>query len=160
MGILVEGATLIAVVTMMFAINWRLALLALAILPIVLVVTVYFRARLRRSSTGERSAMTRISSFLNEHLHGMTVVQLFNRESESEEEFDIYNSRYRRALILVCKHSAIFLSVQEILASIGLALMLYAGGLGVLVGWAPSLGVLVAFIQYTQRSFRPVIMLS
>ncbi|MBV7330336.1 ABC transporter ATP-binding protein/permease [Chloroflexi bacterium TSY] len=157
--VLVEGATLIAVVTMMFAINWRLALLALAILPVVLVVTVYFRARLRRSSTGERSAMARISSFLNEHLHGMTVVQLFNRESESEEEFDTYNSRYRRALILVRKHSAVFLSVQEILASIGLALMLYAGGLGVLAGWA-TLGVLVAFIQYTQRAFRPVIMLS
>ncbi|MEM7124910.1 MAG: ABC transporter ATP-binding protein [Chloroflexota bacterium] len=157
--VLVEGATLVAVLTVMFAINWRLALLAMAILPVVLAVTVYFRARLRRSSTGERSAMAHISSFLNEHLHGMTVVQLFNREGESEEEFDLYNSRYRRALIVLRHHSAVFLSVQEILAAVGLALMLYAGGYGVLAGWA-SLGVLVAFIQYTQRAFRPVIMLS
>ena len=157
--VLVEGATLIAVLTMMFTINWRLALMAVVILPVVLVVTVYFRARLRRSSTGERSAMAHISSFLNEHLHGMTVVQLFNREGESEDEFDLYNSRYRRALIVLRHHSAVFLSVQEILAAVGLALILYAGGYGVLAGWA-SLGVLVAFIQYTQRAFRPVIMLS
>jgi len=157
--VLVEGATLIAIIAVMFAVNWRLALLALAILPVVGVVTVYFRARLRRSSTGERSAMARISSFLNEHIHGLTVVQLFSREEESEEEFDLYNSRYRRSLIVLRKNSAIFLSVQEILASIGLALILYFGGLGVLGGWV-TLGVLVAFIQYTQRAFRPVIMLS
>ena len=157
--VLVEGVTLIAVLSVMFAINWRLALLVLALLPIVIVSAVYFRIRLRRSSTGERSAMARISSFLSEHLHGMTVVQLFNREGESEDEFDMYNSRYRRALIVLRHNSALFLSAQEMLGSIGLALMLYAGGRGVISGWA-SFGVLVAFIQYTQRAFRPVIMLS
>ena len=157
--VLVEGVTLIAVLSVMFAINWRLALLVLALLPIVIVSAIYFRIRLRRSSTGERSAMARISSFLNEHLHGMTVVQLFNREGESEDEFDMYNSRYRRALIVLRHNSALFLSAQEIISSIGLALMLYVGGRGVISGWA-SFGVLVAFIQYTQRAFRPVIMLS
>ena len=157
--VLVEGVTLIAVISVMFAINWRLALLAIAMLPVVLVVTVYFRRRMRRSSTGERSAMALISSFLSEHLHGMTVVQLFNREGESEEEFDLYNSSYRRSLIILRKNSAMFLSVQEVLGSIGVALILYAGGLGVLAGWA-TFGVLVAFIQYTQRAFRPIIMLS
>ncbi|MCB0081506.1 MAG: ABC transporter ATP-binding protein, partial [Caldilineaceae bacterium] len=157
--VLVEGATFLAVITMMLIINWRLALLAMAILPVVAVATIYFRKRIRRSSQGERTAMAYISSFLNEHLHGMTVVQLFNREGESEEEFDLHNSRYRRSLIVLRHHSAVFLSVQEVLASFGLGLMLYAGGLGVLSGWA-TLGVLVAFIQYTQRAFRPIIMLS
>lgn len=157
--VLVEGATFLAVVSMMFYINWRLALLALFILPVVTVVTVYFRKRIRRSSQSERTAMAHISAFLNEHLHGMTVVQLFTREEESEEEFDEYNSRYRRSLIVLRHNSAVFLSMQEVLASLGLGLMLYAGGLGVLAGWA-SLGVLVAFIQYTQRAFRPIIMLS
>jgi len=157
--VLVEGVTLIAVLSVMFAINWRLALLVLTILPIVIATAIYFRMRLRRSSTGERSAMARISSFLNEHLHGMTVVQLFNREGQSEHEFDTYNSRYRRALITLRRNSALFLSVQEIIGAVGLALMLYAGGRGVLAGWA-SFGVLVAFIQYTQRAFRPIIMLS
>ncbi|MCB0064313.1 MAG: ABC transporter ATP-binding protein, partial [Caldilineaceae bacterium] len=149
----------IAVLTMMMIINWRLALLAMVILPIVTLVTVYFRKRIRRSSQSERTAMARISSFLNEHLHGMTVVQLFNREEESAEEFDEFNSRYRRSLIVLRHNSAVFLSMQEVLAAIGLGLMLYAGGLGVLAGWA-TLGILVAFIQYTQRAFRPIITLS
>ncbi|HRW09737.1 MAG TPA: ABC transporter ATP-binding protein [Caldilineaceae bacterium] len=157
--VLVEGATFIGVITMMLIINWRLALLAMIILPIVTVVTVYFRKRIRRSSQSERTAMARISAFLNEHLHGMTVVQLFNREEESAEEFDAFNSRYRRALIILRHNSAVFLSMQEVLAAIGLGLMLYAGGLGVLAGWA-TLGILVAFIQYTQRAFRPIITLS
>jgi len=157
--VLVEGATFIAVITTMLFLNWRLALIAMMILPVVGVVTIYFRKRIRRSSQGERTAMAHISSFLNEHLHGMTVVQLFNREEESEEEFEVFNSRYRRSLVILRHHSAVFLSVQEVLAAIGLGIMLYAGGFGVVAGWA-TLGVLVAFIQYTQRAFRPIIMLS
>jgi len=115
--VLVEGATFIAVITTMLFLNWRLALIAMMILPVVGVVTVYFRKRIRRSSQGERTAMAHISSFLNEHLHGMTVVQLFNREEESEEEFEVFNSRYRRSLVILRHHSAVFLSVQEVLAA-------------------------------------------
>lgn len=157
--VLVEGVTLIVIVGVMFAVNWRLALLSLAILPIVFVVTRYFRRRIRRSSSGERTAQARISAFLNEHLHGMTVVQLFNREEESEGEFETYNKRYRDALIELRWHSAVFLSVQEVLAAIGLGLILYGGGQGVLAGWA-TLGTLVAFVQYTERAFQPVLRLS
>ena len=157
--ILVEGVTLIFIIVVMFATNWRLALLSLAVLPIVTVVTRYFRARIRNSSSGERSAMARISSFLNEHLHGMTVVQLFGYEAESEQEFEIYNSTYREALIMLRRHSAVFLSVQEILAAIAMGMILYGGGQGVLAGWA-TLGTLVAFTQYTERAFQPVLALS
>jgi ATP-binding cassette, subfamily B, multidrug efflux pump len=157
--ILVEGVTLIVIVVVMFAINWRLALVALAVLPVVAIITRYFRQRIRRSSSGERSALARISSFMNERLHGMTVVQLFGHEAESEQEFDIYNSSYRQALILLRRYSAIFLAWQEVLAAIGLGLILYGGGQGVLAGWA-TLGTLIAFIQYTERAFHPVLALS
>lgn len=157
--ILVEGVTLIVIVVVMVVLNWKLALLSLAVLPVVAVVTTYFRARIRRSSMGERSALARISSFLNEHIHGMTVVQLFNHEDESEEEFEEYNSRYREALIVLRRNSAVFLSVQEILSAVGLGLILYGGGQGVLAGWA-TLGMLVAFVQYTERAFQPVLRLS
>lgn len=157
--VLVEGVTLIVIVTVMFAINWRLALLSLSVLPLVFLVTRYFRARIRQSSSGERSAQARISAFLNEHLHGMTVVQLFNREDESEQEFEGYNKRYRDALINLRWRSAVFLSVQEILSAVGMGLILYGGGRGVLAGWA-TLGMLVAFIQYTERAFQPVLRLS
>lgn len=157
--ILVEGVTLIVIVTVMFVVNWRLALLSLAVFPVLAVATRYFRQRIRSSSSGERSAMARISAFLNEQLHGMTVVQLFGRQAESEQEFDVYNSQYRNALIVLRRHSAVFLSVQEILAAFGLGLLLYGGGQGVLAGWA-TLGMLVAFIQYTERAVQPVLKLS
>lgn len=157
--VLVEGVTLIVIVTVMVAVNWRLALLSLAVLPIVALVTRYFRARIRLSSSGERSAQARISAFLNEQVHGMTVVQLFNREEESEQEFEGYNKTYREALVDLRWHSALFLSVQEILSAVGLGLILYGGGQGVLAGWA-TLGTLVAFVQYTERAFQPVLRLS
>lgn len=157
--VLVEGVTLIVIVSVMVAVNWRLALLSLAVLPIVFFVTRYFRARIRKSSSGERSAQARISAFLNEQVHGMTVVQLFNREEESEQEFEGYNKSYREALIDLRWHSALFLSVQEILSAVGLGLILYGGGQGVLAGWA-TLGTLVAFVQYTERAFQPVLRLS
>ncbi len=157
--ILVEGVTLIVIVTVMFVVNWRLAFLSLSVLPVVFFVTRYFRHRIRRSSSGERTAQAKISSFLNEHLHGMTVVQLFNREDESEDEFETYNRNYREALIELRWHSAVFLAVQEVLAAIGLGLILYGGGQGVLAGWA-TFGTLVAFVQYTERAFRPVLRLS
>ncbi len=157
--ILVEGVTFIVIVTVMLWTNWRLALLAMVLMPVLAIVTRYFRQRIRRSSTGERSAMARISSFLNEHLHGMTVVQLFGHGEESEQEFDDYNSRYRRALINLRYHSAVFLAVQEILAAVGTGLLLYGGGRGVLAGWA-TLGMLVAFFQYSQRAFQPILNLS
>ena len=157
--VLVEGVTLIVIVVVMFAVNWKLALLALSVLPLVFITTRYFRARIRRSSSGERTAQARISSFLNEHLHGMTVVQLFNREPESEHEFEGYNKTYREALVELRWHSAVFLAVQEVLAAVGLGLILYGGGQGVLAGWA-TLGTLVAFVQYTERAFLPVLRLS
>ena len=157
--ILVEGVTLIAIIWVMLATNWKLALISLAVLPLVAATTMYFRSRIRASSGGERSAMARISAFLNEHIHAMTVVQLFGREQESEQEFDIYNSRYRQALINLRQHSAIFLAVLEMLSAISMGMILYAGGRGVLAEWA-TLGVLVAFVQYTERAFQPILRLS
>ncbi|MBV9790736.1 MAG: ABC transporter ATP-binding protein [Chloroflexi bacterium] len=157
--ILTESVTLIAIVGVMFAVNWRLALLALAVLPVLMLVTRYFRRRIRGSSTGERTALARISGFLNEQLHGMTLVQLFGRQPASVDEFDGYNMGYRQALLVLRRNSAVFLAVQEVLAAFGTAAVLYGGGRGVLAGWA-TLGTLVAFVQYTERAFQPVLRLS
>ena len=156
--ILVESATLIAIVVVMFAVNWRLALLALAVLPVLVLVTRYFRSQIRSSSTGERTALAKTSAFLNERLHGMTIVQLFGNQGASAQEFDGYNVGYRRALLRLRDSSARFLATQEILAAVGLAMVLYWGGEGVLAGWA-TLGTLVAFVQYTERAFQPVLRL-
>lgn len=157
--ILSESLTLVAIVGVMFAVNWRLALVALAVLPVLAFVTRYFRRRIRRSSTGERTALARTTSFMNEQLQGLLIVQLFGRQAESAAEFDGFNRTYRRALVTLRYHSALFLSVLEVLAALGMAMLLYGGGQGVLAGWA-TLGTLVAFIQYTERAFQPILRLS
>jgi ATP-binding cassette subfamily B protein len=156
--ILMESVTLIAIIAVMFSINWRLALLALAVLPLLTLITYYFRRRIRRSSRGERSALAQASSFLNEHLQGMTLIQLFGRQKQSAQEFDRLNANYRQALLALRQRSASFLAVQEVLAAVGLAMLLYGGSQGVLAGWA-SLGILVAFVQYTERAFQPILRL-
>lgn len=157
--ILTESVTLLAIVVVMFWVNWQLALLALAVLPVLAVLTRYFRARIRRSSHGERETLAQLSGFLNEQLHGMTIVQLFGRQAESAREYDALNSSYRQALIVLRRHSAVFLATQETLSAVGLALLLYGGGRGVLAGWV-TIGTLVAFIQYAERAFQPVLRLS
>jgi len=157
--ILTESVTLLAIVGVMLWVNWRLALLALVVLPVLLLVTRYFRRRIRGSSSGERTALARISAFLNEHVHGMMLVQLFNRQAASAAEYDELNLRYRKALLLLRRNSALFLAVQEMLAAFGVAAVLYGGGQGVLAGWA-TLGMLVSFVQYTERAFQPVLRLS
>lgn len=157
--ILSESMTLVAIVAVMFATNWRLALLALAVLPVLALVTRYFRWRIRRSSTGERTALAKTTSFMNEQIQGMLIVQLFGRQAVSSQEFDGLNHAYRRALIRLRYHSAVFLSVLEVLAALGMAALLYGGGQGVLAGWA-TLGTLVAFVQYTERAFQPILRLS
>lgn len=157
--IITESATLVAVVIVMFTVNWRLALLALAVLPILFFVTRYFRRRIRASSSVERSTLARISGFLNEQFNGMLLVQLFGRQQQSNDDYGEYNKNYRAALIKLRRESAIFLAVLEVLAAFGLALLLFGGGNGVLAGWA-TLGTLVAFVQYSDRAFQPILRLS
>jgi len=157
--ILTESATLLAVVVVMFGVNWRMALLALAVLPLLLLVTQFFRSLIRHSSSGERTALARISGFLSEHLNGMLIVQLFGRQPVAAEAYGVLNHGYRLALLRLRQHSALFLAVQEVLAAVGLAMLLYGGGNGVLAGWA-TLGTLVAFVQYADRAFQPILRLS
>ncbi len=157
--ILTESVTLITVVAVMFAVNWRLALLSLAILPLLFLVTRFFRKRIRRSSDSERSMISAVSGFLNEQLLGMLLIQLFERGAQSAKEYDYNNRNYRDALIKLRQASALFLSVLELLSAVALAILLYWGGRGVLSGWA-TLGTLVAFVQYSERAFQPILRLS
>ncbi|MEJ7654471.1 MAG: ABC transporter ATP-binding protein [Chloroflexia bacterium] len=157
--ILTEGVSLIAVVVVMFAVNWRLAMIALAVLPVLTLVTRFFRRRIRATSTAERSMIARVSAFLNEQVNGMLLIQMFRREPASASGFEDLNRRYRAALLKQRKQSAVFLSVLEVLAALAMAMLLYWGGRGVLAGWA-TLGVLVAFVQYAERAFQPILRLS
>jgi len=145
--------TVMAIV--MLAINWWLALLAFAVLPLIIVVTRLFRDHVRESYRRVRAAIGRINSFTQEHVSGMSVVQLFNREQRAFDDFEEVNSQYMIAFKDTIFAYALYYPAVELLSSIAIALVIWRGGFGVLHG-AVSIGVLAVFIQYSQRFWRPI----
>ncbi len=151
--------TVMGIIVVMFVINWRLALLGLAVLPIMTVATVYFRQKIRDQSNRFHKIVAEYLAFINEQFNGMLVVQLFGRQEVSRVEFNEINQQYRDVHMKIRDLYTVYASVLQLLTTIALALVLYGGGQGVLAGWA-TLGMLIAFIQYTRRSFEPIMALS
>ncbi len=135
--------------------NWRLALAALAVLPFILVVTFFFRNFVREANRKIRTAIARINAFLQEYISGMSVVQLFNRERKAREEFSQRNLDHMLAYKDAILAFALFYPAVELLSVAAIALLFWIGGLNILAGTL-TLGVLVAFMQYAQRFFRPI----
>lgn len=151
--------TMLGIVIVMFAINWQLALIGLSVLPIMTVLTVYFRRKIRAQSSLYHRVVGEYLAFINEQFNGMLVVQLFGRQQVSREEFEHINRRYRDVHMRLRDMYTIYSSTLQLLTTFGLALVLYGGGQGVLMKWA-TLGMLIAFIQYTRRSFEPIMQLA
>lgn len=146
---------LLAYVGVMLYLDWKLALLSLAVLPLILLVTQLFRRLVREAYRATRIAIARINSFLNEHLSGMSVVQLFNREERARREFDAINDRHREAWREAILAHSWFYPAVEILSLLAIALIIWRGGLHVFHGEAQT-GTVVAFLLYVQRFFRPI----
>jgi ATP-binding cassette subfamily B multidrug efflux pump len=146
---------LVLIVVIMLRMNWWLALIAFAVLPLILGVTRVFRKHVRDSYRRIRSAIARINASTQEHVSGMSVVQLFNREQRSYEEFEAVNRQHMVAFKDAILAYALYYPAVELLSSVAIALVIWLGGYGVLRN-AVSIGVLVAFIQYSQRFFRPI----
>jgi len=151
--------TLVGIIAVMFILNWRLALLGLCILPIMTVATVYFRIKIRRASNTFHKVVGEYLAFINEQFNGMLIVQLFGRQEVSRAEFAKINEDYRDVHMKMRDFYTYYASILQILSTIGLAIVLYGGGQGLLAGWA-TLGMLIAFIEYTRRSFDPILQLS
>ena len=146
---------LAGIVIVMLRMSWWLALLSFAVLPLILVVTRIFRKHVRDSYRRIRSAIARINSYTQEHVSGMTVVQLFNRQERSFKEFKAVNQQHMDAFKDAILAYALYYPAVEVLSSIAIALVIWRGGYGVL-HTTVTLGVLVAFMQYAQRFFRPI----
>ena len=152
-------------VVVMLAMNWKLALLTFSVLPLIVWVTQLFRKSVRESYRRVRGAIARINSFTQEHVSGMSVVQLFNREERAFRDFTAVNEQHMIAFKDTIFAYALYYPAVEILSSIAIALIIWRGGFGVIrnSGTGASLitiGVLSAFIQYSQRFFRPIMDLS
>ncbi len=151
--------TLVFIVIVMLKLNAGLALVSFAVLPLIALVTRWFCTRVRASYRKVRAAIARINAYLQEHVTGMTVLQLFNRERKSYDEFESVNRRHMEAFKDAIFAHALFYPLIEILSSTAVALILWYGGWRILAG-ATTLGVVLAFIQYAQRFYRPIMDLS
>jgi ATP-binding cassette subfamily B multidrug efflux pump len=146
---------LAGIVIIMLGMSWWLALITFAVLPLILWATMVFRKSVRDSYRRIRTAIARINSYLQEHVSGMVVLQLFNREKRAYRSFDRVNAQHMEAFKDAIMAYALYYPVVEILSSVAIAMVIYFGGLGVLRN-AVTIGVLTAFMQYAQRFFRPI----
>ena len=175
LAILENVVTLVYIVAIMLWMSWPLALLTLAVIPLIIVATNIFRKFVRISYRAQRAATAKINAFTQEYVSGMSVVQLFNREQRAYDDFAAVNEENKRAWTDAIFAYALYYPVVEFLSALAIALVLWRGGAAVLhtLGGAHqghlwldgifstvTLGVLIAFIQYAQRFFRPILELS
>jgi len=146
---------LIGIIVIMLNMSWRLALITFAVLPIIFFATSIFRKAVRESYRRIRVAIARINAYLQEHVSGIVVLQLFNREKKSYERFTDINRVHMDAYKDAIMAHAVYYPVVEVLSAIAIASVIWFGG-GQVIRQTVSLGVLVAFIQYAQRFFRPI----
>jgi ATP-binding cassette, subfamily B, multidrug efflux pump len=154
-ALLGDSARLVFIVVTMLIINWRLALISLVMLPIVGVATFFFQRTMRTAFRAVRQRLARINAYLNEQITGILVTQLFNREQRSHMRFNELSQDYRTAQFTSLLAFSIFFPTISFLAVMATALLLNLGGQIVLGGLA-TIGMLVAFTQYTDQTFAPI----
>ncbi len=147
--------TLVGIMAVMLWMDWRLALVAFSVLPLIALVTQWFRRNVRESYRVVRGWIARINAFLQENITGMSTVQLFRRERLNFERFDEIDRRHRDANIDSIFYYAVFYPAIEAIAALASALIIWYGGASVMAG-AITLGTLAAFLQYSQRFYRPI----
>lgn len=147
--------SLLGIIAILVSLDWRLALLTFCVLPLILMVTQWFRRNVRESYREVRTWVSRLNAFLQENLTGMSTVQLFRREDQAFAEFDRVNSEHRDANLRSIYYYAVFYPAIELIGAVSTALIVWFGGGWVLAG-SLTIGTLVAFIQYAQRFFRPI----
>ena len=146
---------LAGIAIVLFVMDWRLALVALSVLPLIAAVTQWFRRNARQSYREVRGWIARINAFLQENVTGMATVQLFRREARQFERFDAVNRGCRDAHLASIFFYAVFYPAIEVLGALAVAAIIWFGGAWTLQG-SLELGSLVAFVLYSQRFFRPI----
>jgi ATP-binding cassette subfamily B protein len=147
---------LLVVVVVMFVTDWRLSLLSLASIPVLLVVTNWFKKSVKSAFQEVRTQVSALNTFVQEHIVGMSVVQLFVREEQEFEKFKKINAVHRDAHIRSIWYYSIFFPAVELLSAISIGLLIWWGGIQAAVSEEVTLGELVAFILYIHMLFRPI----
>jgi len=147
--------TLIGIMVVLVWMDWRLALVAFSVLPLIALITQWFRLNVRESYRTVRTWIARINAYLQERITGMPTVQLYRREARDYDDFATIDRQHRDANLDSIFYYAVFYPAIEVVSALAAALILWVGG-----GWVSNggltLGALVAFLQYSQRFFRPI----
>ncbi len=146
---------LVGIMTVLVSMDWRLALIAFSVLPLIIFMTQWFRRNVRETYRTVRLWIARINAFLQEHISGMATVQLFRREALSYARFEDINRTHRDSNIAGIVYYAVFYPTIEVIGALAASLIIWYGGAWVLQD-SLTLGVLVAFLLYAQRFFRPI----
>lgn len=154
-----EILTLVGILILMFHLNVQLSLIAIATLPVIGLIMLFFRAAIRKVYVEIRAKVAHINAFLNEHITGMKIVQLFNKEAESAREFDALTNQHRLLWVKTIVYMSFFMPFVRLMGGLFIAAVLWIGG-GMLIKGVMTFGALVAFLQYAQRFFEPLQRLS
>jgi len=146
---------LFGIVFLMFYINWKLTLISLATLPFLFITTYVFKEKVKLSFNNVRNAVANLNSYVQEHIIGMNIVQIFGNEEKEYERFKKINQTHLKANLKAVLYYSIYFPVMELFTSIGLGLLIWYGS-NQLFAEEVTLGVLVAFIMYLQLFFRPI----
>lgn len=157
--IIADLLTIIAVIAVMLNEDWQLTLVSLSVFPVLLFATYIFKESVKKAFQNVRTALSRMNAFLQEHISGMKVVQLFNAEEQEMAKFKVINEHYKKANINAIWAYSVFFPVVEVLTAAAIGLMVWYGANNV-IKEATSLGTLIAFLLYLNMLFRPVRMLA
>ncbi|WP_299058703.1 ABC transporter ATP-binding protein [uncultured Polaribacter sp.] len=147
---------MLAVTVVMFFINWKLALIALSVLPILIYATRVFQKAIKTTFQEVRNQVANLNGFVQERVTGMKIVQLFNREIIEYKNFKDINDKHKKAYIKTIWYFSIFFPIAEILSSIGIGLIVWFGSKQIIGGAVPGPGTVMAFVQMAQMLFRPL----
>lgn len=150
---------LIFILGVMFYTDWKLTLVSLSTLPFLLISTYVFKEKIKVAFNDVRNAVSNLNAFVQEHITGMNIVQIFNSEEREYKKFKAINYEHKRANLRSVLYYSVYFPVAEIIQAAGIGLVVWYGTRGVLED-ASSLGVLIAFIMYIQMFFRPIRMIA
>lgn len=140
---------------LMFSTDWRLTLVCLSVLPLLIFATYIFKEKVKKSFSEVRNAVSNLNAFVQEHITGMQIVQIFNREKEEYQRFKSINTLHRNAHIRSVMYYSVFFPVVEVITAVATGLVVWYG-VRQSIGSALSFGVIVSFIMYINQFFRPL----
>jgi ATP-binding cassette subfamily B protein len=150
---------LIAILILMFMTSWKLTLVSLSTLPLLILATYVFKERIKVSFNDVRTAVSNLNSYVQEHVTGMNIVQIFNAEDREYDKFKEINEEHRKANLKSVLYYSIYFPVAEVIQAAGIGLIVWYGAGGV-IREELTLGILIAFIMYVQMFFRPIRMIA